>query len=59
MNDLLGIMVVFRQKGTLLSIRQAGSIWFCGIAGLKVILAIIHRQAPREMNNRELNPSFG
>lgn len=33
---LLGIMVVIRQKGTLLSIRQAGSIWFCGTMGLAV-----------------------
>ena len=33
---LLGIIVVFRQKGTLISIRLAGSIWFCGIAGLAV-----------------------
>jgi uncharacterized membrane protein YhiD involved in acid resistance len=33
---LLCILVVIRQKGTLLSIRQAGSIWFCGTMGLAV-----------------------
>jgi putative Mg2+ transporter-C (MgtC) family protein len=33
---LLGIVVIFRQKGSLLSIKQAGSIWFSGAMGLAV-----------------------
>ncbi len=33
---LLGILVIFKQKGSLLGIRLAASIWFCGAIGLAI-----------------------
>lgn len=33
---LLGMIVIVKQKGSLLSIRLAGSIWFCGAVGLAI-----------------------